>query len=385
MIRSDPLSAAVSPYRRRLGLFAALKAFIAGTAAGAFAAGTAVLIMKILQRSGYLLPVLVVFASGFVIAGTAVLLLCFPGYNYTARKLDSLGLKERTSTMLALSGSPTEIAALQRIDALTHIGMVKKEQLREKISSLSLVLCAAAIIFALACALIPASLFERAQEDTEAQVWQDVLEMLREEQQRLEAQGEEALSDEMIDLIDKLEQGESVLNAVGDINTAEQNAVDDVLNGEATPRAAREMIDVLEEAKRMLLDLEESESGEGEGELEILIPGEGGEEEEGEASGEGEAEGEGEEENGEGNRPGEGPEGEPNENGESGPGHSTDGEESDSVSNMTEKIYDPISGTVQYGDVFSVYLADYLREAENGDIPFELKDASDTYFNSLDR
>ena len=52
---------------------------------------------------------------------------------------------------------------------------------------------------------------------------------------------------------------------------------------------------------------------------------------------------------------------------------------------MTEQIYDPISGSVQYGDVFSVYFSEYLRDSENGGIPFELKDAADAYFSILDR
>lgn len=383
MIRSDPLQRAVAPYRRRLGLFSVLKALFTAATAGFFACGIAILILKILQRDIGSTPV-IVFSAVFAVTIIAAFIASFPSYNYTARRLDALGLKERTSTMFALSGESTEIAALQRNDALSHIGGVNKEQLKEKISTALIILLIASIVFAAVCAIIPASWFDRSAEKSAEQVMRDVLEMLREEQRSLEEQGEAALSQEMLDLIEKLEQGESVLNAIGDINTAEENAVEDVINGEATPRAAREMIDVLEEAKRMLLDLEEAENGEGQGEGAIMIPGEGEEPMEDEGQGEEEGQGEGREQ---GEEPGEGGQGE-QENNEEGQGRGRSGEraeEDERPTNMTERIYDPISGSVQYGDVFSVYLSDYLNKAGNGEIPFELKDASDIYFNSLDR
>lgn len=381
MVRSETLSSHISEYRRRLGLFSALKALLFGVTAGLFAFGAAVLVMKIINRSGFVIPA-VIFAAVFAAAAAAALIFLFPSYNYTAKKLDDLGLKERTSTMLALAGSPTEIAALQRSDALAHLGTVEKKQLRERISTLSIILVLAALIFASVCSIIPAAWFQRTEEKSAEEVWQDVLEMLREEQQRLEQQGEEALSDEMKDLIEKLENSDSILNAIGDINTAEENAVDDVLNGEASPRSAREMIEVLEEAKRMLLDLEEAENAQaGEGEMEIMIPGEGEKGEEGEGQGEEPAEG-GEEGEGQG----ENGEQQPDNAGQKGHGSSEERpDEEERESNKTELIYDPISGTVKYGDVFSVYLSEYLKNSEGGEIPFELKDAADAYFNSLDR
>lgn len=381
MVRSETLSSHISEYRRRLGLFSALKALLFGVTAGLFAFGAAVLVMKIINRIGFMIPA-VIFAAVFAAAAAAALVFLFPSYNYTAKKLDDLGLKERTSTMLALAGSPTEIAALQRSDALAHLGTVEKKQLRERISTLSIILVIVALIFASVCSFIPAAWFQRTEEKSAEEVWQDVLEMLREEQQRLEQQGEKALSDEMKDLIGKLENSDSILNAIGDINTAEENAVDDVLNGVASPRSAREMIEVLEEAKRMLLDLEEAENAQaGEGEMEIMIPGEGEEGEEGEGQGEepseGGEEGEGQGENGEQ---------EPDNAGQNGRGSSGERpDEEERESNKTELIYDPISGSVKYGDVFSVYLSEYLKNSEGGEIPFELKDAADAYFNSLDR
>ena len=145
----------------------------------------------------------------------------------------------------------------------------------------------------------------------------------------------------------------------------------------------REMLDVLEEAKRMLLDEEEQqeaqEGQEGEegmmGEGEMLLPGEGEEGMPGDMPG-----------SIPGNMPGDrSRDGEPGDipDGSFGPGAEEGGQ--DGVSNMTEPIYDPISGAVPYGDVFSSYYSDYLGDAENGDIPFELQEAAEAYFRSLDQ
>ncbi|MBR5134628.1 MAG: hypothetical protein IKV35_03405 [Clostridia bacterium] len=50
---------------------------------------------------------------------------------------------------------------------------------------------------------------------------------------------------------------------------------------------------------------------------------------------------------------------------------------------MTEEIFDPVSGSVSYGDVFATYYADYLKALENGDIPEEMQEILDRYYTSL--
>jgi hypothetical protein len=201
--------------------------------------------------------------------------------------------------------------------------------------------------------------------------------MLREEEARLETQGEDVLAGQTRDLIDRLDDAESVLGAVGEINRAEDAAKDAARNEEAGRGAMREMLDVLEEAKRILLEKEEEgqtdgeeeaqqgEAGEGmEVEMEFFLPGEEGEGAEG--------------------RPGEGERsGNPDEEGRFGPG--TEGGGPDGVSNMTEPVFDPISGAVPYGDVFSSYYSDYLKDAENGEVPFELQMPAESYFRELDQ
>ena len=52
-------------------------------------------------------------------------------------------------------------------------------------------------------------------------------------------------------------------------------------------------------------------------------------------------------------------------------------------STMTEGIYDPVSGSVTYGEVFAAYYAQYLEALESGEVPEDLQEIMDQYFSSL--
>lgn len=82
----------------------------------------------------------------------------------------------------------------------------------------------------------------------------------------------------------------------------------------------------------------------------------------------------------EGEKPeGEKPEGEmPEGMGGEGPGEG-EGE----GSTMTEGIYDPVSGSVTYGEVFAAYYAQYLEALESGEVPEDLQEIIDQYFSAL--
>ena len=372
MIRSDPLYAAVDPFRRRLVLFAVLKALLSGLTAGGFAFTAATLILKAARTEHPAVPYAAAIAACAAVFA-AVLIARFPSRRYTARKLDALGLKERTSTMLALREDPSEIASLQRWDALRRLDRVNAGHLREKIGLGAVLLCLLALLLAAGSVFVPDSWFERPETDAEGSVWEDVLAMLREEQARLEEQGEDVLAGEMSDLIEELEGTDSVLRALGEIDRAEEAAADAARDGEASRGAMQEMIDTLEEARRALLGEEEEgegaeegeQAGEG-GEMEMLVPGGEGEGEEGMPGDEGRE------------RPESG-----TEEGMSGPGSGEAGE--GIPSNKTEPVYDPISGDVPYGDVFSAYYSDYLKDKDRGEVPYGLEEAADSYFSGLDR
>ena len=291
-----------------------------------------------------------------------------------ARQIDALGLKERIASMLALRDSTDEIADLQREDALRHLATVKVSALHGRISVLSVVLVLLAIFTAAASVLVPSACFLE-KEDEVTVAWKDVMDMLREERSRLSEASEKRLADEFDNLIGEMEGMDSALRAVVKIGDAEKSIMNAADEGKASHDAMNEALDTLREARRMLLGEEEPSE-----ESEKGMEGESGESMMPEESEEGrEREGEGESrDEGSGKMPVN-----PDKNGQ---GQSiAEGEIREQTSSMTETVYDPISGSVPYGKVFSAYYNDYLREAENGDIPYEFSDAARAYFDNLDR
>ncbi len=69
-------------------------------------------------------------------------------------------------------------------------------------------------------------------------------------------------------------------------------------------------------------------------------------------------------------------EGDPNQNGQSSEG---------SLNTMTEVIYDPTLGNIEYGQVFAAYYADYLASVNNGQIPADMQELLEKYFESLNK
>lgn len=69
------------------------------------------------------------------------------------------------------------------------------------------------------------------------------------------------------------------------------------------------------------------------------------------------------------------------------PGGSGSGSDSNSSSSsqneMTEQIFDPVSGKVAYGKVFALYYAEYLAALEKGEVDPLLQEIIDRYFTSL--
>lgn len=59
------------------------------------------------------------------------------------------------------------------------------------------------------------------------------------------------------------------------------------------------------------------------------------------------------------------------------------GESNSGPTTMLEGIYDPVSGSVTYGEVFAAYYAQYLEALDAGQIPEELRPYFERYFSSL--
>ena len=378
MTHTDPITESIRPFRRRLALFAALRALLAALAAGGFVFALLTLGYKIARRQspadGGVRLIWLVTVGAALVTMIAAFLVLRPSQNEIARRIDALGLKDRTVSMLALRDSSHEIAALQREDALRHLRAVRGSDLRGRISVLSVVFVLIALLTAAASIFLPASWFVREQNEVNS-TWDDVFDLLREERDRLAEEGADRFADEFDELIHEMEGMDYVLQAVGKISDVEKNIKDIAYEEETSPAAMKEALDTLKEARLMLLGKEET-GADGEKDME-------GEEAAGMPAvpDESEQDVEGEVESlaqGSGNKP--------QNSDRNGKGQSlAEGDIWEQTSSMTEPVYDPISGYVPYGKVFSVYLSDYLRDAENGSIPYEVSNAARSYFEDLDR
>ncbi len=483
-------------YKRKMLFESFLKSLLFSTAAGASVLFLLSVVYHIMVRS----PDLILFMSCpggvFLISFILVFFIkYYPNNKKIARRIDEVGLHERIGTMLEYKDEGTDVANLQRQDALTHLGKTTPKQVRMRITKRSLFTCLACIVLAVCVCLVPYDLFavevSAAEHDAEReQMIKDLLAELREKAQ------DETIDDELQsaieDIIDKMEEDlnnstsdledgaiiedakdkiqdlidkaiskdeigealqhyeltqplgeaiskgntEKVTTALDELEakltedntliaTLSENifsaledsgieAGDDLfdslytfaeelsslseraLSGEDTAADMTASFDAVEAAIIAALEAQAAleEKGEEFGDMlddakdEAL----GNEKEESEEPPEGEnPEGEPPEgEKPEGEQPegempeGERPEGEMPE-GEAPEGEMPEGSGDGSSSNMTEGIYDPVSGNVSYGEVFAAYYAEYLQALADGTVTEEMQDIMNAYFESLNK
>ncbi len=378
MTHSDPVSKSLRPFQRRLDFYATLRALLASLTAGGFVFALMMVGYKLTRQQTPMISgikwIWLVSGGAALVTLIAAFLVFRPNQTEITRQIDALGLKERTACMLALRDSSQEIANLQREDALRHLRAVRGSDLRGRISVLSVVFFLIALLMAAASILLPASWFVREQNVVNSS-WDDVFDLLLEERDRLAEEGADRFADEFDELIHEMEGMDYVLQAVGKISDVEKNIKNIAYEEEASPDAMKEALDTLKEARQMLLGKEETgEDGEKDTE-EKEVAGMPAVTDESEQNVEGEAESLAQ---GSGDNP--------QNSDRNGKGQSLAGGDLwEQTSSMTEPVYDPISGFVPYGKVFSVYLSDYLHDAENGLIPYEVSDAARSFFENLDR
>ena len=378
MTHTDPITESIRPFRRRLALFAALRALLAALAAGGFVFALLTLGYKIARRQspadGGVRLIWLVTVGAALVTMIAAFLVLRPNQRETARQIDALGLKDRTVSMLALRDSGLEIAGLQREDALRHLCAVRASDLRGRIGILPVVLVLLALLAAAASVLVPVSRF--APEQNEAVTsWDDVVDLLREQRDRLAGTGEDRLADVFDELITEMEGTDNVLQVVGKISDAEKRIGNIADQNGASPDAKNEALDTLGQARQMLLGKERTDGEEKKGVKEKEAAGMPAAPEESEQDAEGEAKSLVE---GTGNKP--------QSSDRDGKGQSLpEGDGAEQAADLSEPVYDPISGFVPYGKVFSVYWNDYLHDAENGSIPYEVSEAARSYFENLDK
>lgn len=185
-------------------------------------------------------------------------------------------------------------------------------------------------------------------------------------------------SDALADAADKAEAGEEITTELEETFDKVEEEINSALEEqEKIEEALKDFENALEDAKDEMLGKEPEESGEmPEGEMtrpegEMTRP-------EGEMP-------EGEMTRPEGEMPegdvtgGEMPEGGMPEGGGAGGG------KGNSSSSMTEGIYDPTLGAVQYGEVFAAYYAEYLASLKDGEIPEDMQTILDKYYESLNK
>lgn len=451
------------------------------SAAGVFIVS---LIYHILIRETPLKLTLLVGLGIFILSFSIVFIFRYPTKKKVASRIDEIGLQERVSTMLEYRKNETEIASLQRKDAVEQIQKVSAKQMKFRLFKKEFISCAICICMAVTMMFLPYNVLAFGTEDSvssteQQQIIKDLIAQLREEVKDSEL--DDNLKDSLNEVIDQLEEDlrdtESELEQAAKIEQAKKK-MEELLEKTLTKKQIGEALQKYELTRALgeavsagdsekvtaaLNDLEESISSDtalvstlsetivsaleasgvdssdelysafndfssalsevdiksdsfaeslkasfdtaevailaalekqasieaekekledamSEAKDEIL----GNEKEESEEKTEGE-EGEkpeGEQQDGEkseGKAPnGEKPEGDAPQGEGQGEGEG-DGE----GSSMTEGIYDPISGSVSYGEVFAAYYAEYLAALEAGEVPEDLQEIIDQYFSSL--
>ena len=481
-----------SSFRRRLLLEAAVRSLVLALTFGAFSVCLVSLGFHIALTRPPVPLLAAVFLIVFVLSAAAVFFLrLYPNDKRVAQRIDGIGLQERIGTMLEYREIGTEIAGIQRADALRHIGQVLPEEMPLQFRKKEILLCLVSLALAALLLLLPYDLRAfrmtvNADAEEQAQIVRDLIEELREgvKQAELEKEQKEALEEIINDLEEQLrmqenrsaldqaaqmqkamdelretleesvtkdEIGEALqqYEMTGDLGEAiregdtegvssaleelenrlnedpslvpeledtirralEESGVD---SGDALYQALEEFADALESAAEEELSGDELASAldeafaEAEAAVREALEQQAAIEEEiarmeealqnakdemlGNEPGESaESEGEGEPGEGEGEMPQQGmpqwgmPSGEmPSGDMQGGGSVPSDGTGEEITDSRTEEVYDPVSGSVAYGEVFAAYYAEYLDALEKGDVPADLQAIMDAYFAALE-
>lgn len=326
------------PFKKKILFESILNAFLFAATGFFFAIFLTSLVYHILVKETPLVSTCMIGGIVFVVAFLIWFILSYPNKKRVAARLDAMGLQERASTMLALEGEATEIARLQREDAIAQINKISPKSLKMRVAKQSIIACGISIFMAAGILLLPYNVFAaRAEKDLEQeereQIVKDLIEELREEVK--EAALDKEVKDDLEEMIEELE--EELKN---------------------TENELEQIAKIMETKEKIEKLLEESSK----------------EEEENQDSKEEEEDKENEEQQGE--RP-------PNEQDSQGNNGERPPEGPGEGNTMTEGIYDPVLGNVPYGKVFAAYYAKYLKALEEGTVPKDLQDIMDKYFSSL--
>ena len=148
------------PFRKRLLGEAMLRSLLIALGACGASLFLLSLVFHILVREMPLLLALTVGGGAFLVAfAVAFFRFYYPTDRRVAARIDALGLQERVSTMLAHRGDTSELARLQRQDAVEKLGGVDARQIRFSFSRKSVLIAAVSIVLAASMLILPYNAF----------------------------------------------------------------------------------------------------------------------------------------------------------------------------------------------------------------------------------
>ncbi|MBQ3100049.1 MAG: hypothetical protein IJC50_03570 [Clostridia bacterium] len=210
-------------FKRRLMVEAMIKSLLFSLLLGAGTVFLMSLAYHIAAKNTPWLLALAVFGCVFAIAfivGTFVVL--YPTHKRIAVRIDETGLQERACTMLEFRDDQSEIARLQREDALKHIKSVSPKQIKSRLRKREFISCAAVVCAALTILLIPHDLLatplsaEELKEKTQQEIVRELLDALRDEV--MAEKMPQDIQDEVNEIIEELQ--EDLENAQSELERA---------------------------------------------------------------------------------------------------------------------------------------------------------------------
>lgn len=147
-------------YKQKLLLEGLLRSFLFGLIFSAAALFLTSLVCRIITKE---VPLwLLGLIGGCVFTASFLLLFIFHFYpvpKTIAARVDELGLQERVSTMLEYRQSDTEIAALQRKDAIEQISKISPKQMKFHFLKREFIVCAFSVCMAVIMMALPYNIF----------------------------------------------------------------------------------------------------------------------------------------------------------------------------------------------------------------------------------
>ncbi len=209
-------------YKRKIIFESLIKSFLFGAAIGA----SVLFALSVVYHIRVMNPDPVIFISMtigfFLLSSIPMFFICYyPTDKDVARRIDETGLKERVGTMLEYKDDTSEVALIQRQDAVGHLAKTSPSRLRMNIGKRSPITALVCVCLAVAVCLVPYDLFavDISAEDPEVQreqMIEDLLEQLRDEADQLEIDDE--LRDKLDEIIDQME--EDLENSESDLEDA---------------------------------------------------------------------------------------------------------------------------------------------------------------------